>query len=121
MDHAIEISRIENILGRSLTPDEHAEVVFWRRGRALAQLENTDGAEVALELLGGYADEAAAELIAGTFPRDDELRAAHSRSHAANNQYQKFKDDVARLIGMSRTTPEVVKQAFRQIGPAVPE
>jgi len=117
MDFSVEISRIEGLLGRYLTDEEKQQATFWRRGRALSEGQNSPAAQILLEMLQDYVDEAQGKLSGFEYPEDAALRAAHSLAFTANNFYQRLLSDVQRAIDTTNETPEFIKKAFSRVSP----
>jgi hypothetical protein len=106
------VERLEIIRGAKLNSGEQSEVEVWEKGRRLATTVSTEGWPVAIELLETYVVKSV-EALASTDPKDqDEVLTNHVISYIASRLLQIFKQDVARWIETSRSTPRVIKESF---------
>lgn len=110
---------LEEINSRKLDETEQYDIELWQRGRALAHCVNSQGWEVVIDLLRGYADKEAVRLIS-IDPGDREaVLAAHAVAYAAGRIYTIFVEDVANLVQRSQAVPTVVREGLKS--PVPPE
>jgi len=114
------VNQIEAMSG-SVDPAQRDEVELWLKGRALASVVNSNGWDVVLEILQGYASQEVDRLMNTDPGEKDKVFAAHAVAYAASRIYKLFVEDVNNCIRASINTPEVVRKTFQQASPVPPE
>lgn len=110
------ISSLEQLNG-PVSEEEKAEIDLHQKGRALAQVVNFYGWEVALEMIQSYVTGSVSALV-NLAPGDPTVPTAHAAASAMNDFYIKFVQDVQIAIEASSKTPEVLKRSIKIVSAA---
>lgn len=108
----VAFSRVEALLNRPLTEEEQAEIDLWNKGKALAQVVNFPGWEVAMATLESFAQDTS-ETVLDMTPGDPAVPTAHAAAYAARQIAFKFKQSIQNAIDASHQTPSAMIEAFQ--------
>lgn len=112
------IGQLEDIFQRPLTDEEKFEITLWQKGKALQQISNFHGWQVAIDTLKQYPQQLYEDLM-NTAPGDKDLIAAkHAAAYGSNETYRLFLQDIQTAI--DAPTPEIVKEGFIKAKTDVP-
>lgn len=110
------ISQLKKFCNRELQEEEGIALEWWVKGRALADIADTEGFQVILEILEAYAEsdeKAVMNLPLG----DPRVVAAHAAARTSRANHSRLREDVAAAVQAAKDTPEVVKEAYRGMPP----
>lgn len=114
------MARVEAMRGAALTDDERLEIDLWIKGRALRQITDTEGWEIAMSTLKTYPENAAYTLMRRDPKHKEDVLADHAVAFAASRIYNDFVNTVKLAIDASQKTPNCVRTALKNSPAPVP-